>query len=933
MVAICLALVLGQAPAAFAQESPDPAALTAYEAAAALQGQQLFDLAANEWQAMLTKHSQGSLARRARHNLAVCRFHQQQLTEAEADFAAVTRVAENQALLESALANLGLTRFNLAIDQAADESTQQAWLEKAVPIFERLLKEFPKSTHAASSRFYCAEAFSMLNQHAKAAKTYEGVLADADAKAFHADALYGQAVSQIALGEAAAAMPSLAKLVNSIETEQTLRSRTYEQRGIARLQLNQFAKAADDFKAAASLVDAQESMTLAELASQRAFALYRAEDYAAAAVAYGEAASLYTRLPAAPSVSQPLQEAQLAAGKCWLLAGDAERAAKELAPVWKSNPVVSNAESACWLAQAQLKTDAELAVTTAEQALKTMPADPLAADLELAYGKALLEANDGRDNAIRVLTALFERSPATEPGQQAGYLASRACFETGQTDEASRMIQKLLSQAELPRPEWRQLAAEMAIDQSQWQQATEQYRQLLADDPTNPAAPQWRLRLAETLVATDSWQEASLLLEQAVETLDGPSQTTARLELARVKLNQDAPQAALQTLVMIPDSDARTGEAAYLRGLALQAMQQPEQAASAFKQSIDEKGAFAENALYELAWLKQEAAPAESVALFRSLINDYPNSPLLAEAWYRIAESQYADQDYANAASSFRSAAEAANVNGSHAHAADDSYASIRDESLHFCGWSWLEAKQFDKAKAAFQDQLIGNPRGQLAGDAQWLLGECDYEAGRYAEALKAYQAAQALPTQPGLDLASLTSLHAGQAAAQMGAWRQSLDWLTRAEKVLTIAPSENQKPSFSVAARMEEITYEKAWALSNLNRRDEARPLFEQLSKEATNQVLSARATFMVGELLFADEAYAKAVRTFFKVAYGYGGKNAPEPFHTWQAESLFEAARCLEQLGRVTPARKLYVELIERFPESEKAKLARDKLRASNA
>jgi TolA-binding protein len=80
-----------------------------------------------------------------------------------------------------------------------------------------------------------------------------------------------------------------------------------------------------------------------------------------------------------------------------------------------------------------------------------------------------------------------------------------------------------------------------------------------------------------------------------------------------------------------------------------------------------------------------------------------------------------------------------------------------------------------------------------------------------------------------------------------------------------------------------------------------------------------------MLGEIQFARKRYDDAVRTFFKVAYGYGDAAAPPAFHRWQAEAMFEAARCLEQTKRNDSARNLYHELLARYPNSPKAAHAR--------
>jgi TolA-binding protein len=122
----------------------------------------------------------------------------------------------------------------------------------------------------------------------------------------------------------------------------------------------------------------------------------------------------------------------------------------------------------------------------------------------------------------------------------------------------------------------------------------------------------------------------------------------------------------------------------------------------------------------------------------------------------------------------------------------------------------------------------------------------------------------------------------------------------------------------------MAEIRFERGWAWYHQQQWESAVREFEAVAEGCTN-VLGARAQFMLGEVQFARRQYDDAVRTFFQVAYGYGDADAPPAFHRWQAEALFEAARCLEQTHRLDSARQLYKELVERFPDSTKATHAR--------
>ncbi len=84
-----------------------------------------------------------------------------------------------------------------------------------------------------------------------------------------------------------------------------------------------------------------------------------------------------------------------------------------------------------------------------------------------------------------------------------------------------------------------------------------------------------------------------------------------------------------------------------------------------------------------------------------------------------------------------------------------------------------------------------------------------------------------------------------------------------------------------------------------------------------------------MMGEVLFTERNYKEAIRNYFKVVYGYGEAQSTEPFKTWQANSAYEAARCFEVLKSPEQARKLYNELLNKYPNSDKAAASKDRLR----
>jgi hypothetical protein len=93
-------------------------------------------------------------------------------------------------------------------------------------------------------------------------------------------------------------------------------------------------------------------------------------------------------------------------------------------------------------------------------------------------------------------------------------------------------------------------------------------------------------------------------------------------------------------------------------------------------------------------------------------------------------------------------------------------------------------------------------------------------------------------------------------------------------------------------------------------------------------------------GEVLFEQGNHKDAVRNFFLVAYGFSDSGAPETIRGWQAAALFESGRCFEVLATradakseagmkyLEQAKKLYAELLEKYPKSDKADLAKRRL-----
>ena len=185
------------------------------------------------------------------------------------------------------------------------------------------------------------------------------------------------------------------------------------------------------------------------------------------------------------------------------------------------------------------------------------------------------------------------------------------------------------------------------------------------------------------------------------------------------------------------------------------------------------------------------------------------------------------------------------------------------------------------------------------------MIAECLFEQKKYAEALKAYGEVEGLTNK---DFQALALLHAGETAGQLKQWEEGLKWLSKGSEQL---PDSKYLP---------QILCEQAWTLQNMDRPDEALKLYEQVIAK-TGSETAAKAQFMIGEIQFAKKEHTEAIKSFFKVIYGY---SVPR----WQSEASFEAARCFEVLGKPTQAVKMYEELVAKFPDAETLPAAKQRL-----
>ncbi|NUQ65746.1 MAG: tetratricopeptide repeat protein [Pirellulales bacterium] len=586
-----------------------------------------------------------------------------------------------------------------------------------------------------------------------------------------------------------------------------------------------------------------------------------------------------------------------------LLAGRLDEAQKHYGQLLTKYP--DHPDSQLWKVRQglvlQVQKKHQEAITALEPVLGQIQNPDLLAEARFLIGSSRLELNQP-EPAAKMLEASLAAQPKWLQADATLLALAHAYRQLGDLPRARATAQRviaefpasrLLDKAHYRLGEYAYLAGDFAA-------ASAQYAELVQKWPQSPLVPfalheQGCSQLSQK-DANAAEQTLSQMLEKYPKHELVPRARYAR-GMARQQLGKHAEAIGdLEAMLAANPTAEEKANATFLIGLCRTELKQYDAAIASFRTLLDQTPGFsaADKALYQLAWaLKLSGKEAEAADAFQQLAEKHPDSPLAAEALHNVGQFAYDTKDYVRATKTYYAAMTKAKGT------------ELGEKAAYKYGWTFYHLKELDNAQKAFRYQLTTYPSGPLAKEAAFMEAECLFEQDKHEEALKAYEQLKDLPTE---DYRVLSLLHAGQAAAKLGQWDRSLQFLAR-------IPAE-----FPKASVLPEALYEQGWAQQNKGNLDQATALYEQVIGK-TNREVAARAQFMLGEIQFEKKDHAGAISSFFKVAYGYS-------YPKWQAMATYEAGRCFEVLGKKEQALKQYRELVEKYPQSEKVPLANQRI-----
>ncbi len=181
----------------------------------------------------------------------------------------------------------------------------------------------------------------------------------------------------------------------------------------------------------------------------------------------------------------------------------------------------------------------------------------------------------------------------------------------------------------------------------------------------------------------------------------------------------------------------------------------------------------------------------------------------------------------------------------------------------------------------------------------QYLAGECLYRQNKFQEALPLFEQVIQVKARKYLPRALYRS----------GACQASLKQWPASQKSYSALIEQ-----FTDFDMIQEARYGLGWALQNQEKLDEARAVYEQVTR-AVNTETAAKSRFMIGEIAFRQKKHEEAVEHFLEAALGY---SYPE----WQALGYYEAGRCFIELKEPKKAIQTLETIVKKFPNHPRAK-----------
>jgi len=607
----------------------------------------------------------------------------------------------------------------------------------------------------------------------------------------------------------------------------------------------------------------------------------------------------------------------------------------------------------------------ERAAAFATTFLEAHAEDALAPNARFVLGESAYRSGNHRQ-AETVFRSLLETQDE-QLATQARYRLGMSLHELGRGSEALQHLEAV-TDGKRTRPAFLPalfVLAEIAFNDQRWSDAERVFAQYLqAADGSNDQAETAAMKLAiARLRQNDLDGGVQALQEVLLSWPDGQHASHARFELGQALVLMGEDDQARRVLQQIL---ARSGETRFvphalrhLAGIASRAGD-AERAAEYYAQAADQVGeelsrSFAvdrarvllnaertQEAVDVLRGLDGVAQAWRVVALSRADLHEQAVAldATIDVASFDLNPSDRAIYDFALATSLLRvdrkEDAERVLTRASKSDSPTAPYAALELAELYLDADRFAEAADLLEPfamdeetpsavgasaayKAAWARYQLGDHRavarllhdqdlGGVSGPGAMLLGESLLALKRGKDAAEQFSRAIAAKSDDVDSDAALLRLGEAHAAAQ--------DWRQSERAYVQHRRQHPRSPRWYMAE------FGIGWALENTGKHRDAIEHYRGVADKHKGET-AARAQFQLGECLFALGEHEEAVRELLRVDILHASPK-------WSAAALYEAGRCFEAMAKIGEARAQYRAVRERFPESDWAVAAGERLAA---
>ncbi len=806
--------------------------------------------------------------------------------------------------LEATYLYKGYSQYSLGQSSKGGEE-QKGHLKDSIATFNAMLEKFKTGKYADQALMFLGDSHFNLNQHAKAAESYQQVVDNYPKSSFflNAHSALGSALSRMQKNAEAekfyAKFVELAKANNAkAETDSSVakveRSRILTaEMNVADAQLGQamFAMEKKDNETAKTLLSktlkSYEALAEADGFVDRDRCMYQLGYCYQQLGQFDKAATAFETLANQFPDSSLNNKSTMEAGRASYFARKFDTAFDWFSKLKSERRFAGEATHFMMLIHFQKKQHKEAAELAQSVLAEINENDPFLVQLKMDYADSLYHQPKSKKISVKEYLKIAESHAKHALAPQALYYAAFASYESGQPKQAIGLCNQFEEQfAENSfAADVQQVKADSLIQTEDYSLSEKVFDGIINDNPDHVNVGMWLVRRAVSQYFQRKYNDAISDLNENLDKL----KTKRDIALANYWLaasyfdtkKWEEAQTAAKKSIDTEANNPRAGEAALLIARSRFQLDDAEGAiktASAALEMTDDPG-IAERLHFRLGEFYESLNQFDKAATeFAAVIKSGRNKNLLPNSFYSLAWAQLKQKNYDDAIESFTEVIDQFSDNplkddavlgrgmayrqkGSHAKAIKDlkiyvsgnGSASDKTNARFEIGLSQVASKEWSDAITTFNELLDADPKSKIADRVRYELAWA-YRDNKNAE--KSIDQFDKLATSfPNSPFAAEAYFHVAQAEYDGKNYDDAIDNYKNC-----IDKTKND-------SHAEKAHYKLAWC--HFQKRDYTKA--EQGFRAQTNKfpkgVLNADGLFMVSECLFRQKKYKDAVSAY-KVA-----------------------------------------------------------------